>query len=205
MSKLRWDRLPKPWTKEQCRSRYVRGGDNIGLRALAGASGQPRSSLEKWSRAENWVELRQDFQGRLDAATTEKLIEETSNRLSISLADVAVGNSDAHEFMKAFMLDIAKFKHNYWCKLKELPIDPTEEAQQELKSLEEKIEKVKKYLSHHDLNQLSQAIARSTQEIAAALGLPYFVSVNASYKKLKAEGYEIVEPSQDEAQDASES
>lgn len=36
---MKWEKLPKPWTKEQCRRRYVESEEDIGIRKLAVQAG----------------------------------------------------------------------------------------------------------------------------------------------------------------------
>lgn len=65
-----WDSLEKPWTKEQCRDRYVQGSQ-IGLRKLAEVSGRRQNKLFEWSRKSDWPKQRKQFQSESQAKRDE--------------------------------------------------------------------------------------------------------------------------------------
>lgn len=72
-----WESLSKPWSREDCRDRYVMGS-KIGLRKLVEISGIDRRSLERWSSADKWPEKRRQFGGEVAAKTQEAVIEALS-------------------------------------------------------------------------------------------------------------------------------
>jgi hypothetical protein len=67
-----WANLPKPWSREDCRDRYVIG-DKIGLRKLAEISGVQISSIFAWSSADDWPSDRKQFQSETVAKTRESV------------------------------------------------------------------------------------------------------------------------------------
>jgi hypothetical protein len=177
---LNWEELPKPWTKEQCRQRYVESGDDIGIRGLANLSGLNKGTVERWVRNEDWVRQRRQYCDRLKASTQEKTIEKASERLSDELADISVANYKAHKLARDYAYAIFQIKAKHLKKIQQLPDG-------------EQLGELKKH-SGNDMNYWSLILARSTQEIAAATGLPYFVNANTAFKKLEMEGFVVLDP-----------
>jgi hypothetical protein len=73
-----WDTLEKPWSREQCRDRYVRGF-KIGLRGLAEISGVSVGTLNRWSSKDqenlSWPEQRNLFDRSVITKTITKVDE----------------------------------------------------------------------------------------------------------------------------------
>ncbi len=179
---MRWEKLPRPWTKEQCRRRYVEADDNIGVRGLAEASGVSRSTVESWSRTELWVEQRRQFQGNLKAAIQEKTIEKTSEKISDELSDIVIENYKVHKLARDYVAKIIEVK-----------------ARQLAEDLKLSGEEKKKAVAQHnaaEMNQWSQMLKRSTDAINEVRGIKYFIDINAAADKLSREGYEIIDPSE---------
>lgn len=65
-----WDNLPKPWTIDQCRDRYVMG-TRIGLRLLSQLSGVPFSTIAVASRDSQWGNQRNQFRSKTDGKTID--------------------------------------------------------------------------------------------------------------------------------------
>ena len=177
---MNWEELPKPWTKEQCRQRYVEGGDDIGIRGLANLAGLNKGTIEYWVRKEEWVRQRRQFRDRLKTETQQKAIEKTSERLSDELADISVANYEAHKLARDYAHTIFKIKAKDLQRVIKLPD-------------EERLVELKKH-SASDMNYWSLILSRSTQEIAAATGLPYYINANTAFTKLEKEGYIIIDP-----------
>jgi hypothetical protein len=76
-----WDTLQKPWSREDCRDRYVIG-DKIGLRKLAEISGLDQRRIERWSSADNWPENRRQFLGTVSAKTQESVSDAIAEKAS---------------------------------------------------------------------------------------------------------------------------
>lgn len=76
-----WDLLQKPWSREDCRDRYVMG-DKIGLRKLAEISEVPIANLYRWSSADNWPQNREQFKGAVMAKTQESVSEAIAEKAS---------------------------------------------------------------------------------------------------------------------------
>lgn len=161
----------------------MEGGDDIGIRGLSEASGQARSTLERWSKTELWVDQRRQFQGTLKAVTQQKSIEKASEKLSDELADVAIANYKAHKLARDYALAIFQIKARHIKKVQSLPDD---EQMKELKNH-----------SASEMNYWSLILARSTQEIANSTGLAYYININTSAKKLEQEGYVVLDPRED--------
>lgn len=95
-----WDKWAKPWTREQCDRRYVQGNPAVSIRALVHDSGVPKSSLEVWSKQDDWKTRRRQYQDKLRTQTEEKTIEKTSDRLSDELSDIAVEHFKAYKLYR---------------------------------------------------------------------------------------------------------
>lgn len=180
---MRWEKLSRPWTKEQCRRRYVEADDNIGVRGLAEASGVSRSTVESWSRTELWVEQRRQYQGNLKAVIQEKTIEKTSEKISDELSTIVTENYKVHKLARNYIAKIIEIK--------------AQQLQEDLQ-IANKQEKKKAIAQHNaaEVNQWSQALKRSTDAINEVRGIKYFIDINAAADKLAREGYEILDPSE---------
>lgn len=180
---MKWEKLPRPWTKEQCRRRYVECDDDIGLRGLATASGQSRRTVEDWSRTELWAEQRRQFRGNLNAVIQEKTIEKTSEKISDELSDIVIENYKVHKLARDYVAKIIEIKRR--------------QLQEDLRI--EDGQKRKSAIAQHnaaEVNQWSQALKRSTDAINEVRGIKYFIDINAAADKLSREGYEIIDPSE---------
>lgn len=182
---MKWDKLPKPWTKEQCRRRYVEGGDNIGIRGLADASGQPRTTLGRWSSEGDWVGQRSQYSDRVVTATQTRTVEKVSEKISDQLSEIAVANYERHRLARDYAAKIFDIKARLLAEIQNLP-------------LAEKEASLAKYHSGSEMNYWSQILKRSTDAIESVTGLKYFVEINAAAGRLEKEGYEIVDPSNEQ-------
>ncbi|MEH1790004.1 MAG: hypothetical protein V7L23_31670 [Nostoc sp.] len=181
---LNWTKLPKPWTREQCRRRYVEGGDDIGLRALAGTSGRDKSTLERWCSKDEWVSQRGQHQGKMQVITRQKTIEKTSDKLSDELSEIAIANYQRHKLARDYAAKIIDIKARQLAEIDKLPL----------------AEKAVMLSSHHigyEMNYWSQILKRSTDAIESATGLRYYTEINAAAGRLEKEGYEIVDPTEE--------
>lgn len=189
---MKWEKLPRPWTKEQCRRRYVECGDDIGIRGLAVQSGRAKSTLQIWSKerldGRDWHQQRVHFQSSLGTVTQQKTIEKTSEKISDELSDIVIENYKVHKLARDYVAKIIEVK------ARQLAEDLKIENKQERKSA----------ISRHnaaEVNQWSQSLKRSTDAINEVRGIKYFIDINAAADKLSREGYEIVDPSKDENND----
>lgn len=73
----------KPWSKEDCRDRYVRGS-KISLQQLAVESGNKYKTINNWSRSDEpkWSVQRKSFEAEVRLKSDHKAIEKTSDHLS---------------------------------------------------------------------------------------------------------------------------
>lgn len=179
---MNWDELPKPWTEEQCRSRYVDVGDKIGIRTLAELSGHPKSTVGDWARKGNWASEKRKY---LDNLAGRKTIEKTSEKLSDELSKIKTANYECHALLRDYASEVIKIKHEQLKLIKDLP-------------LKQKASRIAKEHSGSDINYWSQVMKRSTDAIASLTGLNYYVDLNAAAGRLEREGYEIIDPSGDE-------
>ncbi|MFM6026046.1 MAG: hypothetical protein ACKPER_24535 [Dolichospermum sp.] len=180
---MKWEKLPRPWTKEQCRRRYVECDDDIGIRGLADASGQPKGTLERWSRNELWVDQRVQYKDTLKTTVQEKIIEKTSEKISDELSEICTENYKVHKLARDYAAKIIEVK------ARQLAEDLKIENKQERKTA----------IAQHnavEVNQWSQALKRSTDAINEIRGIKYFADINAAADKLQREGYEILDPSE---------
>lgn len=185
---MNWDKLPKPWTKEQCRRRYVEGGDNIGIRGLADASGQPRTTLGRWSSEGDWVGQRSQYSDRVVTATQTRTVEKVSEKLSDQLSEIAIANYKCHELLRNYAAKVVEIKAHQLQAIQQLP-------------LAEKDAILAKHHSGYEMNYWSQILKRSTDAIAQVSGLNYYVDINAAAGRLEREGYEIIDPSNEQESD----
>jgi hypothetical protein len=185
-----WDNWKKPWTKEQCRRRYVEGGDDIGIRELSVQSGRARSTVQRWSAEEvdglNWFSQRVRFRSQLSTVTQQRTIEKTSERLSDKLSEIAIANYEAHRVSRDFARLVIESKMQLFV-----------EALQPDLPIEQKIQ-IHKNNSGAEANHWHQILARSTSAIAEVTGLINYVQADSAAKVLISKGYEIVDPSAEE-------
>jgi hypothetical protein len=181
-----WEKLPKPWSREQCKERFVKG-DRISIRQMTAASGKSKSTIERWRVEDRWEDERGRYQDELKTVTREKTIEKASDKLSDELADIATANFKAHKLVRDYAHLIFQIKARHLKEIQQLPP-------------EEQVAELKKH-SASEMNYWSLILSRSTQEIAAATGLPYYINVNTSAKKLEQEGYVVLDPRSEESND----
>ncbi len=179
---MKWDKLPKPWTKEQCRRRYVECDDDIGIRRLADASGQPKGTVEGWVKRELWLEQRRQYRDTLKTTVQEKTIEKTSEKISDELSEICTENYKVHKLARDYAAKIIEVK-----------------ARQLAEDLKLTGKERKEALMQHsavEFNGWSQALKRSTDAINEIRGIKYFADINAAADRLQREGYEITDPSE---------
>lgn len=178
-----WDNWTRPWSREQCKIRYVQG-DRASIRQMVLYSGRSKSSIERWREEDRWEDERGQFQEKLKTVTQEKTLEKASDKLSDELSEVAIANYKAHKLARDYALAVFQIKARHLKKIQSLPEEQQFDA---LKSH-----------SASELNYWSLILARSTQEIANSTGLAYYININTSAKKLEQEGYVVLDPRQDE-------
>lgn len=188
-----WESLPKPWTKEQCRRRYVECDDEISFTNLAKLSGIGASTLFRWSTedikndedgAEGWVAQRERFVRQLREVVTEKTLEKTSEKLSTELSQVAIACYKPHKMTRDYATEILRLKYLRLRNLKD-------------KSPDEIEEEIKKHHISYEIDNWSKVLTRSTDAIIKLTGLDYYVNLNAAAAKIESEGYIISDPTQD--------
>lgn len=186
-----WDSLPKPWSKEECRRRYVESSDSISFSKLAQASGVGESTLFRWSTEgakngqEGWVAQREVYQRELRELTRSKTLEQTSSKLSAELSRTAVECYKPHKTLLTYATKVIDLK------------------MRRLRGLENRDQEIidKELKTNHiasELDYWSKIVARSTEAISRLTGLEYYVNLNAAAAKVESEGYTIVDPSEDD-------
>ena len=80
-----WANLSRPWSRDDCRDRYVIG-DKIGLRKLAEISGGSFKTIAEWSTGDKWTESRKRFQDGVRTKTDDILSDKISKRNAAILA-----------------------------------------------------------------------------------------------------------------------
>lgn len=171
-----WDNWTKPWTREQCKERYVRG-DKISIRQIALASGRAKSSMERWRQDDNWEDDRRQYQSQLGTSVTEKAIEKTSERLSDEIADIAIANYQSHKMVRDYVVELISIR--------------VAALEEDKKRDDLSMAAILKKHGAESLNYLSLALARATQEIATVTGLQYHVDINAAIRRIEREGLGI--------------
>lgn len=184
---MKWEKLPRPWTKEQCRRRYVESEEDIGIRKLAVQAGLSKGTVEGWVKRELWVDQRRRYQDTLQTTIQVKTIHRVSEKISDELSQIIIENYKVHKLTRDYVAKIIEQK-----------------ARQLAEDLELTGEERKRAISQHsapETNQWSQALQRSTNAINETRGIKYYVDVNAAAEKLAREGYQIIDPSKDEDED----
>jgi len=186
---MKWEKLPKPWSKTQCRRRYVECDDDIGIRGVAKLSGRAPSTIQKWSaeliEGRNWHQQRIHFQSSLGTTTRKKIIEKVSTEISNEFSSIVAENYQVHEMTRNYIARLISQK--------------VAQLAQDLKLPDEYKKKAIAKHTSVEINNLSQALKRSTDAISEILGLRYHVDMNAATQKVRGEGYEIIDPSKRDA------
>lgn len=180
-----WDSLPKPWTIEQCRDRYVMGV-RIGLRSLAEFSGVSYETIRYSSRNQGWVDQRSKFNGD----KYEKTIDIVSSQIAKRTAEIFNDHYSAE-------LEVFEVGKNIvaLAKLYTRSIRDRFEALQNAPTDDEKQSKGNAY----ELQALTASLnlAQSTIEGAIngqrkALGLDYS-DINYAVSSVRRSGLEVVD------------
>jgi len=162
----------KKWTREECRRRYVEG-EKISFRTLSQESGRTLSLLGRWSKADGWVEEREQYQNKLRTKTVAKTIEKTSDRLSEELAKRNEDHVKGYEVFRAIANQFNK------ALLTEL-----QASGDKLKLLDDKSVSFQRYVTGYKMAVEGERVA---------LGMEY-LDINKAIAKLVRDGFEVVEP-----------
>ncbi|MGL4620017.1 MAG: hypothetical protein ACRCZS_13300 [Chroococcidiopsis sp.] len=171
----------KPWVLEQCRDRYVRGL-TISIAALSVESGVVKRTLERWSKREDWVEQRRQYQALMSASTDQKSIEKTSEKLSDEISLLATEHFKAHKSVRR----LAEIYLNF-------TTTRIEQKLENVKSNPEYLEAELKSISPVVLNFWSLILDRSVKGERVAIGMDY-EDVNKAIATLTSLGYVITDP-----------
>lgn len=163
----------------------MEGGDDIGIRGLADASGQPKGTVERWAKQELWVDQRRRYKDTLTTTVQQKTIEKTSEKLSDKLSEIAIANYKCHELARNYAAKIIEIKARQLSEIQRLPHA-------------EMVARLDKEHSGYEMNYWSQILKRSTDAIAQVSGLNYYVDINAAAGRLEREGYEIIDPNNEQ-------
>ena len=170
----------------------MEGEDDIGIRGLASESGRAKSTLQDWSKerveGRNWQEQRVHFKSRLGTVTQQKIIEKTSEKLSDQLSEIAIANYERHKLFRDYAAKIVQIKAQQLAEIQNLP-------------LEERARILAKDHIGYEMNYWSQILRRSTDAIEGVTGLKYYVDINAAAGRLEKEGYEVIDPSNEQSAD----
>jgi hypothetical protein len=169
---------PTPWTKEECRDRYVRGSQ-ISLRQLASDSGNSRKTLEDWSRFDvpKWSEQRREFQGEARVRGDHKAIENISDRTS----NLTVQHLDSYQSARRVVDTYFAFLNRRIDEVKDIP----ERLEAELKSIRAS-----------NINFMMLSLERAINGERTAAGLEW-ENVPKAIAFLQRQGYQIVDPTID--------
>lgn len=178
---MNWEELPKPWTREQCRRRYVEDESDIGIRTLAALSGNTKTTIEGWVKRELWIQQRTEYRQKLNNTIQEKTIEKTSEKISDELSEICTENYRVHKLARDYVAQLIAVR--------------ARQLSEDLK-IEDKEKRKIAFLQHNptEMNLWSQALKRSTDAINELRGIKYFAEINAAADKLTREGYEIIDP-----------
>lgn len=167
----------KPWKIEQCRDRYVRGL-TISIAALSAESGVVKRTLERWSKREDWVEQRRQYQASMSAITDQKSIEKTSEKLSDELSDISKEHFKAHKSVRR----LTEIYLNFLTDKIERSLDNPEYLEAELLKISPIV-----------LNFWSLILDRSIKAERVAVGMDY-EDINKAIATLTSLGYVITDP-----------
>ena len=168
------------WSREACFKRYVEG-KSITMIQLSKISGRAIGTIGRWASQDNWKGARYYFQQSLTQDIKDKTILKASEKLSDELSDISLANYQAHKEMRDYVVSIIRRKMAHLAEISYLEYNDWERE-------------LKKHHPAGEINNLSMILARSTDCISNAVGLPYHVNVNSAYRKLEAEGYMVVDP-----------
>lgn len=177
---MKWENLPKPWTKEQCRRRYIEGDDNIGIRPLAEISGNPKRTIEVWVRKEQWVEQKKQYRNKLRSTIQKETIEKKSKKISDELSDIVAKNYEVHKLTRDYVAKLIEAR--------------ARQLAEDLRLEDSRKQLALKQHNSVEINNLSQSLKRSTDAINEITGLQYYIDINAATDKLTREGYEVIDP-----------
>lgn len=182
---MKWENLPKPWTKEECRRRYIEGDDSIGIRPLAEISGNSKATIELWVRKELWVEQRTQYRNKLRSTIQKETIEKKSKKISDELSDIVAKNYEVHKLARDYVAKLIEAR--------------ARQLAEDLKLEDSHKQVALKQHNSVEINNLSQALKRSTDAINEITGLQYYIDINAATDKLTREGYEVIDPTTEDA------
>lgn len=167
-----WGRWKKPWSKEQCKRRYVQG-PTITLRQLAVDSGRNKRTLERWSVEGSWDRECRQHVGKLSVATEQKFVEKVSESLSNDLAQIAIYHFHSHRIFHEIAIAIGQ---DWLDKIRANPAT---------------INSVKP----SEINFVSLVLDRAIagERVAAAL---HYEDLNKAMQALQRHGYLVIDPTQ---------
>jgi hypothetical protein len=167
--------MTQPWTKEQCRDRYVRGS-KISLKQLAVESGNSYKNINNWSRFDEpkWSVQRKSFEAQVRLECDNEIVKKTSDRTS----DLAVEHLNSYQSARSVVDAYFQWQNRRIEEVKEIP----ERLEAELKSIR---------ASNINFWLLSLERAINGERLAAGLEWENVPKAIAFLQKL---GYEIVDP-----------
>lgn len=170
---------PTPWTKEECRDRYVRGSQ-ISLRRLAQESGNKYKTINDWSRFDipKWSEQRKDFQAEVRLKSDNKMVESLSDRTS----NLTVQHLDSYQSARRVVDTYFAFLNRRIDEVKDIP----ERLEAELKSIRAS-----------NINFMMLSLERAINGERTAAGLEW-ENVPKAIAFLQRQGYQIVDPTIDQ-------
>jgi hypothetical protein len=105
-----WDNWPKPWGRDQCRDRYVRGSE-ISYPQLSKASGVPQGTINRWAKGnsgKSWKVQRQEFLLREQSETDQKTITSRSDLKGAIASAHETAQAEAIEELNITLKDLTK-------------------------------------------------------------------------------------------------
>lgn len=181
-----WDTLPKPWSREKCEERFVKG-DRISIRQMVAVSGRGQSTIARWREKDSWEHKRTQYEHEVSTATRSKTIDKVSDRLSDDLSKIITKNYKVHEIFRDCAHAYAQIKARHLLEIQRMP------PEQQMEAL--------KKLNAKEMSDWSMIASRATQGISDAMGLPYWANLNTAFKKVEDTGYIVIDPTQVENND----
>jgi hypothetical protein len=171
-----WDDWQKPWTKEQCRDRYIRG-TRISVPELVELSGCAEGSIRRWASKDpdgTWKEQRDLYLAQQRSQTDLKAIAKTSEKLADEISDIVASHFRGYRVLREISMTRLDFIND--C------LKHPETAGEQMASL-----------NPLNINYWSLVFDRSVRGERVALGLEY-EDLNKAIAAVERAGFEVRVP-----------
>lgn len=202
MAKKRVKKNTEPevkWSREHCGRYYIECDDDLTIEQLSRLARRHKSALYAWSKADNWVQKRQEYRqirrAKEEQARAEA-IEGAIRKSKVEYKEVNLDKMDTlytelgaivYSIYQAHRSEMQMCQAMQQIIARELMLIQRLDPSKQMQALRDRIDM-------KDFNSISQSLNRATAAIAGAVGLPYFVNTNMALRKAKQEGWELTPP-----------